>query len=248
MSALRGGALELARQVNASGQHPLALLDLDLTLIDNGPRTRAILNHWVSGLSGRLEGAQWDAAMERVQGMPLVFSIRSNLLRVLGKEAGEVDVETAALAKEGFQLWLEHFFDPAWLVHDVALERAVEAVWELVKNDVTVAYVTARKVNMVAGTVASLRNLGFPMGGPYSTLIMNDHPTRSDHDSKVVALEYCARLGTVVLNAENEPAHANAMHRRFPEALTVLIATRHSEPAPPLDAGVVRVNRLSDAL
>ncbi len=248
MSALRGGALGLAREVAASGRHPLALLDLDLTLIDNGPRTRTILNRWVSSLSGRMEGMAWVAAMERAKAMPLVFSIRHNLLRVLGKEAGEVDAETAALAKEGFQLWLQHFFDPASLVHDVALEGAVEAVWKLVRNDVTVVYLTARKVEMAAGTVASLRELGFPIGGAYTTLITNDHPTRSDHDSKVVALEYCARIGTVVLNAENEPAHANAMHRRFPEALTVLVATRHSEPAPPLDEGVVRVPRLADAL
>ena len=248
MNGLRGGALGLAREVIASGRHPLALLDLDLTLIDNGPRTRAILKQWVSGLSGRLDRAAWDAAMERVQVMPLVFSIRNNLLRVLGTELGAADMETAGLAKEGFHLWLQHFFDPAWLVHDVALEGAVESAWELVNSEVTVVYVTARKVDMAAGTVASLKALGFPIGGPYTTLITNDHPTRSDHDSKVVALEYCARLGTVVLNAENEPAHANAMHRRFPEALTVLVATRHSEPAPPLDEGVVRVPRLADAL
>jgi hypothetical protein len=61
-------------------------------------------------------------------------------------------------------------------------------------------------------------------------------------------LNFSARMGDVVLCAENEPAHANEMHERFPEALTVLVDTRHSEPAPPLHPGILRTPRLLDIL
>lgn len=251
MSAVAVGALERALEVTRAGGHPLALLDLDLTLVDNGPRTRAILRRWLEGVDARRVGggAAVEAALARAETMPLAFSIRDNLFRALGFQPGAaVDEGALSSLAEGLAFWREAFFDPEWLVHDTALEGAVEAVRVLVEHEVTVCYVTARKVDMAAGTVSSLRRLGFPIGGPFSALITNDHPSRGDHASKVVALDYCARLGTVVLNAENEPAHANTMWRRFPEALTVLVETRHSEPAPPLESGVLRVRRVLDAL
>jgi hypothetical protein len=254
------GALMRAHEVLRHGGHPLALLDLDLTLLDNGPRTRAILTSWVERLDGRLPGATVAAMAERAATMPLVFSIRDNLWRVLvGSDpegSGEDTTlrtlahkeELAPLAKEGFHFWRDAFFDPAWLDHDVALPGAADAVRALVDEAVTVVYVTARKVDLAAATVSSLLRLGFPIAGPHALLLTNDHPSRTDHESKIVSLDYCARLGTPVLCAENEPAHANTMHRRFPSALTVLVETRHSEPAPPLDSGVARVAGIADAL
>lgn len=253
------GALMRAHEVLRLGGHPLALLDLDLTLVDNGPRTRKILTTWVDSLVGRLSARVVDAMAERAATLPLVFSIRDNLWRVLvgtSDDAAEEAAlrtladkeELAPLAKEGFLFWRDAFFDPRWLVHDVALEGAVEAVRTLVDEGVTVVYVTARKLDLASMTVSSLLRLGFPVAGPHALLLTNDHPSRTDHESKVVSLDYCARLGTPVLCAENEPAHANTMHRRFPSALTVLIETRHSEPAPPLDGGVARVKGIADAL
>lgn len=249
MSALVPGALARAAETTRLGQHPLALLDLDLTLIDNSPRTRFILGKWCEGLAGRLPETTVAAMTERAKDMPLVFSIRDNIWRVLGIESElSAPDELIPLAKEGLLLWRRLFFDPTSLVHDLALPRAVDTVKTLVEHGVTVAYVTARSVALAPATVASLHSLGFPVASLHTLLLTNDDPTCSDHDSKVRALDFCGRLGTVILNAENEPAHANMMHRRFPEALTALIETRHSEPAPPLDPGVVRVASVFDTL
>lgn len=248
MSHVPLGGLMRARELVRHGGHPLALLDLDLTLVDNGPRTRKILSGWVETLAGRLPRATVETMRERAEAMPLAFSIRENLWRVLGASSLDTQATLAPLAKEGFHFWRDAFFDPRWLVHDVALDGAVEAVRALVDASVTVVYVTARKVDLASATVEALLRLGFPVAGPHALLLTNDHPSQTDHESKIVALDYCGRLGTPVLLAENEPAHANTMHRRFPSALTVLIETRHSEPAPPLDPGVMRVAALRDAL
>lgn len=255
MSVQPLGALMRAHEVQRQGGHPLALLDLDLTLVDNGPRTRRILTSWVERLAGRLPEHTVLSMAERAATLPLVFSIRENLWRVLGASSEDDALhslankeELAPLAKEGFLFWRDAFFDPEWLVHDVALPGAAEAVRSLVDEGVTVVYVTARKVDLASATVSSLLRLGFPIAGPHALLLTNDHPSRTDHESKVVSLDYCGRLGTPVLLAENEPAHANTMHRRFPSALTVLVETRHSEPAPPLDAGVARVRGIAEAL
>jgi|GEM_PF-20174 len=233
------------------GAHPVVVLDLDLTLIENAPRTRAILQSWLdlraapAETSTMAQPGLWATARALAGTMPLVFSIRDNLmtlLAVLGVDAPETHLA------EGFAHWRKTFFDPAYLVHDEALPGAPEAVARLVAAGATIVYLTARPGPLAAATTARLFELGFPAADAGAVLVTKTSPRESDHDFKVRALAWCARLGTVVLCAENEPLHANAMHEAFPEALTVLVETRHSLPAPALAAGIVRVAALTDAL
>ncbi len=230
--------------------HPLALLDLDLTLIDNGPRTRAILLDWLDHFQRRHPdkalAPALDASRERASHMPLRFSIRENLTSCL--PPGLDPTLAPTFLADGLKHWLHAFFHPDWLAHDTALDGAVDAVKSLIESDITVVYVTARKVDLASATVASLLRLGFPVAGPRSVLVTNSDPHLTDHASKIEALNFSARMGDVVLCAENEPAHANEMHERFPDALTVLVDTRHSEPAPPLHPGILRTPRLLDIL
>jgi phosphoglycolate phosphatase-like HAD superfamily hydrolase len=242
--------------VTRRGGHPLALLDLDLTLVDNGPRTRAILASWLDAFEHRLREARaaseltasLEGARTLVRDMPLRFSIRENLLATVPAALHAAPDHLNAYLTGGLRHWLHAFFHPDWLVHDEPLDGAVAAVRALVEADVTIVYVTARQVDLAAATVASLHRMGFPVAGPRSVLVTKTDPHLTDHASKVEALDFAARLGEVVLCAENEPAHANEMHERFPDALTVLVATRHSEPAPALHPGIVRLPRLADVL
>lgn len=236
-------ALALARSALAHGEHPVAVLDVDLTLIENGPRTRQVIADWLGALP--LEPGRVARAIEHARTMPLVFSIRDNLRAVAAVLGRDDDGELLAT---GFAHWRHGFFDPDNLVHDVALDGAAEAVQRLVAAGVTVVYLTARPHEMAAGTVASMRALGFPIGVPHTVLATKPPGPETDQAFKVAALSWCARLGRVVLLAENEPAHANEMQRAFPEALTVLVGTRHSPRAPEPLAGVVRVARLLDVV
>lgn len=244
--ALRGSALDRARAAHDRHRHPVAVLDLDLTLIENTPRTRRVIADWLESLS-ELDTRPAATALSSI---PLVYSIRDNLSKVIDVidplDPGDRD----ELLRSGLSFWRRAFFDSAYLVQDVALDGAVGAVRQLVGAGCTVVYLTARPLAMAAGTVASLRTLGFPIGEPHAILATKptSYHEEDDRAFKARALEWCARLGTVVLLAENEPSHANHMHQAFPDALTVLVGDRHRPNAPEPLPGVRRVARLSDAL
>lgn len=297
-------AIEAAK---ARGKTPVAVLDVDLTLIDNSPRTRAVLAAWLDHLeaatttlgdtsmpieeatpstpleeasdtSMHIEGNQAslpiDAASDTsmslgiskaralIETMPLVFSIRDNLARVVdaletpdaehgpasGDRGPRDTTHRDTLLGEGLRFWRGAFFDPSFLVHDMALDGAPRAVRALVERGVTVVYVTARPGPMATATVESLARLGFPIATVGTLLWLKTDPREGDHAFKVRALDACRALGEVVLCAENEPAHANAMHAAFPKALTALITTRHSEPAPAPAPAIIHVPRLADVV
>ncbi len=231
-------ALARIADANRRRLHPVVVLDLDLTLVENGPRTRAVLAGWLAD-----KGAP-EAALALVQSMPLVFSIRDNLGRLIDLLDGDRDAHLA----DGFAHWRRAFFDPAYLVHDEAMPGAVDAVAQMAQAGATIVYLTARPGAMAAATTAHLFALGFPAADAGAVLVTKTDPHESDHAFKVRALTWCARLGHVVVCAENEPAHANAMQAAFPDALTVLIETRHSLPAPPLHEAIVRVAALAEIL
>lgn len=235
------GALERVHAATAAGRNPVAILDLDLTLVENAPRTRAVLRDWLA----TVDDPRRDEALAFVDAMPLVFSIRDNLAAVVKTLGREGDAE---LLRHGLAHWRKGFFDPDNLVHDVALEGAPEAVTDLVAAGATVVYLTARPIALAAGTLDRLRALRFPIAEPAALLVTKADAAEGDEAFKVRALAWCGRLGEVVLCAENEPSHANAMHHAFPGALTVLIDTRHSLPAPEPAPAIRRVARFCDAL
>jgi len=235
------GALARIASVVARGAHPVVVLDLDLTLVENAPRTRAILRSWLADLAHERR----DDALEHTASMPLVFSIRDNLMTLIDFLA--LSDHHAHLAS-GIAHWKRAFFDPAYLVHDHAMPGAAATLARLVAAGATIVYLTARPGALAAATTAQLCELGFPVADAGAVLVTKTDPNEGDHAFKVRALAWCARLGEVVLCAENEPAHANAMHHAFPDALTVLVTSRHSLPAPALEAAVVKVVALSEAL
>jgi hypothetical protein len=230
--------LDHGRAIAAMGQTPLAVLDVDLTLLENGPRTRAILADWVHSVRDRWADA--DAALMRAPTMPLVFNARENL-RTLG-------VEDDALARDGLGFWWRAFFTDRYAHHDVPLAGAVDVVRALRAADITVVYLTARPTQMVAGTVRRFREVGLPINEPGAMLVMRPDDVSDQGQFKRDALRWLSTLGRAVLCADNEPAHVNAMQATFPEARTVLVDTRHSPGAPALAEGIDRVLSLRGLL
>ena len=152
------------------------------------------------------------------------------------------------LQREGFKFWLEAFFSDDYARLDTALDGAVEAVRRLTASGITIAYVTARPEKMTPVTVECLARLGFPIGVPGTILVTRPESAGSDEEAKALAYGWLASLGTPILSADNEPGHVNATLRRFPEALNVLVDTRHSPGAPDLAAEALRLPRLLDAI
>ena len=232
---------ELARAIQeaqAKGRAPVAVLDIDLTLVENAPRTRQIWRLWLESLGDRWPDAK--EALSRVDTMPIVFGVRENLATL-----GVVD---EALGKEGFRFWLEKFFDDKLCRLDEALPEAVEAVQALYHAGVTIAYLTARPAWMREGTVETLSRLGFPMCIPRTVLVLKPDASVSDSAYKDEAMTWLASLGVVIVAADNEPGHCNGMRAIFDGARVLHVNTRHSQGAPALKSGVDVVAGLSEGV
>ncbi|MDP6946591.1 MAG: hypothetical protein QF464_20750, partial [Myxococcota bacterium] len=210
----------------------------DLTLVENAPRTRRIWRLWLEALGARWPGAR--EALTRVDTMPIVFGVMENLT-TLG-------VTDEALRREGLNFWLEKFFDDGLCRVDVALPGAVDTVAALRSEGVTVAYLTARPAWMREGTVETLARLGFPICTAGTMLVMKPDMDVQDAVYKGEALGWLGTLGVVILAADNEPGHCNAMRAVFPHARVLHVNTRHSSWAPPLIEGVDVVAALSDGV
>ena len=230
--------LDRVAAVRAAGRLPLAVLDVDLTLVDNAPRTRAILVDWLLTLRGRWPGA--DAAIAAAQTMPIGFSALRNV-RALG-------VDDEALLREGLAFWWERFFTARYAALDVPCPGAVEAARRLHGAGATLVYLTARPSTLADATANRFREFGLPIAEVGTVLVMKDEPKEPDGAFKSRALAWIGGLGEVVLCADNEPAHVNAMRAAFPAALAVQVTTRHSPDAPALAAGARVVARLEDVL
>ncbi len=229
---------DAAAQARGEGREPLAVLDVDLTLLDNAPRNRAIWGDWLHSVRDRLPGA--EEAMVRAQTMPIVFGVMDNL-RALG-------VTDPAACEEGVRFWRDAFTNGHYCRFDAPLPGALEAVQLLRAADITVVYLTARPRRMMEATVARFGALGFPVGGPGAFLVMNDDPSVRDTAFKVGALAWIARMGRPVLAADNEPSHVNAMAAAFAHARVVLVQTRHSAGAPETAPEILRLPSLLEAV
>lgn len=224
--------------VRATGRLPLAILDIDLTLVDNAPRTRAILGDWLLTLRGRWPGA--EAAIAFAQTMPIVFGAAANV-RALG-------VDDEALLREGLAFWWERFFTARYAALDLPCPGAIDAARRLAAAGATLVYLTARPSTLADATANRFRELGLPVAEVGTVLVMKDDPREPDGAFKERALSWIGALGEVVLCADNEPGHVNAMHAAFPDALCIQVATRHSPGAPPLAPGARVVAHLGEIL
>lgn len=230
--------VEAACQAREDGREPLAVLDVDLTLLDNAPRNRAIWVDWLHSVRGDLPGA--EEAMVRAQTMPIAFGVMDNL-HTLG-------VTDPAACDDGFRFWRSAFTSDHYCRFDAPLPGAVQAVRLLREADITVVYLTARPRRMMEATVSRFGALGLPVGGPGAFLVMNDDPATRDTAFKVGALGWIARLGRPVFAADNEPSHVNAMAAAFAHARVVLVETRHSPGAPETSPEILRFPSLLDAI
>ncbi len=218
----------------ARARRPVAVLDVDLTLVENAGRTRALLADFC-----RAHLPEHPELIARAASLDLVFSIQENATRL-----GVPPELNGAV----FPFWRRAFFDPAYLAHDTALEGAREAVRALRAADVSVVYLTARPSSLVAATCLSFERLGFPIGVAGTVLVTKEDDAEGDTAFKARALEWIGGLGDVLLVADNEPAHVNAMASAFPDALALHVATRHSTPAPPLVPHAVAAPSLAAGL
>lgn len=204
---------------------PVLVLDLDGTLMDNRPRTVAILHD----LAARWKDAHPEASQAlfgcKVERLAYLLNDTLRRLRVVDPQ----------LVGEATEYWRARFFADDDLRHDVALDGAVHFVRDCHARGATVVYLTGRDLPMMGlGTFASLRALGFPIGVAGVEIILKPDAQMADEAFKRMIAPTLARVGHVVASFDNEPANCNLFKEAYPDADIVFVDTQHVPGAPPL--------------
>ncbi|HEV8480357.1 MAG TPA: HAD family hydrolase [Candidatus Eisenbacteria bacterium] len=213
----------------ALGKVPVVIFDIDGTLTDPAPRTRAIFEAYASKNPKDAAGIR-----KGITSVPLnkyAYAPESTLT-LMG-------IRDTALVHRIGRTWVTGFFSNHYLSQDRELVGAAAYVTSLFKRGALIVYLTGRDVpRMLEGTAASLRDQGFPIASPRAVLVMKPDPKEPDLEFKKKVFDDFARLGAVVGVFENEPANLTAMQERFPDAIAVFVDTTHD----PKKTDVVRAS------
>jgi len=205
------------------------LLDLDGTLLDNRARSCAIFKELAEHWQARFpDQARRLGALEPDE---LVYMFRENLVRL--------GIVSEPMVSEAFEFWKARFFTDRFLCHDVPTRGALRFVRACHDAGATLVYFTGRDMpNMALGTLASLRDRGFPIGVPGVELVLKPNAETNDFEYKRLILSQVRRGGEVIAGFDNEPLNCNLFRQSFPEADVFLVDTQHLPGAPALDAGI----------
>lgn len=208
---------------------PVLVLDLDGTLMDNRPRTVAIMQDLAKIWRDKYPDAA--AALDTCCVERLAYLLSDSLRRMR--------ITDPHLVAEATEYWRQRFFADDDMVHDIALEGAVHFVRACHGRGATVVYLTGRDLPMMGlGTFASLRALGFPVGVAGVEIILKPDANMADEAFKRMVAPTLARVGEVVASFDNEPANCNIFHEAYPEADVVFVDTQHVPGAPALRKGI----------
>ena len=208
---------------------PVIVFDLDGTLMDNRPRTCAILREFAATL-----GVEDGAAKER-----LASATPETLAYLLTDSLDRLGVRTTELIARVEEFWRDRFFADDHLRHDTEVPGAVHFARACYDVGATLVYMTGRDLPLMGvGSFRSLRDLGFPIGVPGTELVLKPDAAMPDEAFKRLEGPKLARVGTIVAIFDNEPANCNTLLDLNREAESVLLDTQHLPGAPPLDKGV----------
>jgi hypothetical protein len=208
---------------------PVVVFDLDGTLMDNRPRTLAILQELAKEL--RIDSGSSADVLAAAQSEHLAYLL-ADTLKKLGLDRPDV-------AERAEAFWKERFFSDAYLKYDVAVDGAVEFARACYEAGACLIYFTGRDLPLMGlGSFQSLRDLGFPIGAVGTELVCKPDAKIPDETFKRTEGPKLRRVGQVVAAFDNEPGNCNAFLEMNPEAETIFVDTQHLPGAPPLDPKV----------
>jgi hypothetical protein len=220
----------VARCTSHAGEpSPVVVFDLDGTLMDNRPRTCAILQELADAWADRE-----PAHAERLRNAQ-----PDDLAYLLSDSLEKLGVHRTDLVREAEVFWRERFFTDQYLRFDVEVPGAGAFARDCYEAGAVLVYFTGRDLPLMGiGSFASLRDLGFPIGVPGTELVLKPDAAMPDEAFKRLVGPKLARVGQIVAIFDNEPANCNVLGACFPQADSVLLDTQHLPGAPPLAPGV----------
>jgi beta-phosphoglucomutase-like phosphatase (HAD superfamily) len=212
-----------------SGRTSVVVFDLDGTLMDNRPRTCAILREFAETLgpdereiAARLHAAKPD-----------------ELAYLLTDTLAKLGISRTDLVGRAETFWRDRFFADAHLRHDVEVPGAVAFARACYDAGAILVYMTGRDLPMMGlGSFRSLRDLGFPIGVAGTELVLKPDASMPDEAFKRLEAPKLARVGKIVAVFDNEPANCNTLLAMNPGCDSVLLDTQHLPGAPPIADGV----------
>ncbi len=214
----------------AGGVAPVVVFDLDGTLMDNRPRSAAILAELAR---------EWEATHPEMAGR-MAAARPDELAYLFNESLQRLGVSDREMIDRAVKFWRERFFHDKYLSHDVEVPGAVAFARAAYEAGALVVYLTGRDLPLMGlGSWSSLRDLGFPIGVVGTELVCKPDASVHDEVFKLGVAPALARVGEVIAAFDNEPGNCNIFRRAHPGALTVLLDTQHVPGAPPLDEGVV---------
>lgn len=208
---------------------PVVVFDLDGTVMDNRPRTVAILQEFATEL--RAEAHSAAEAFAATQAESLAYLLTDSLQRL--------GVEHLELMNRAESFWRERFFSDHYLEHDIAVRGSIELARACYDAGATIVYFTGRDLPFMSlGSFRSLRDLGFPIGVVGTELVLKPNASIPDELFKREEGPKISRIGKVVAAFDNEPGNCNAFLEMCPDADIVFVDTQHLPGAPPLAAKI----------
>ncbi len=208
---------------------PVVVFDLDGTLMDNRPRTLAILQELAHELKVEAHSAAGVFAAAKAE----------QLAYLLGDTLQKLGLEHPELAARAESFWKTRFFSDDYLKHDAAIEGSVEFARACYEAGACLVYFTGRDLPLMGlGSFQSLRDLGFPIGVVGTELVCKPDAKIPDELFKRTEGPKLIRVGRVVAAFDNEPANCNAFLEMNPDADVIFVDTQHLPGAPPLDSRV----------
>lgn len=211
----------LALTIEHQGKQPIAIFDLDDTLINTRDRSLRIINEFI--LQADVQ-SRYPEETKDLSGLTddEIGYLMADTLRARS-------VTNPAFLKEISDFWLARFFTNEYCSNDKPNPGAAQYVRRLHMAGVKIVYLTGRNVSrMHDGTLANLQKHGFPVDDDRAILMMKQDLKQDDLEYKKSTFPVIAQMGTVVGVFENEPANINAHHDAFPNAIAIFLDTIHS--------------------
>lgn len=208
---------------------PLVVFDLDGTLYDNRPRTLQILMEYAEEV--RDQDPEIAQALLRLENESVQYLL-TDTLRGVG-------IHHTEIVRDITSYWNARFFSDDYISYDQPMPGSQEFARACYDAGASIIYLTGRDIpGMFLGTVASLRDCGFPLGVAAVELMLKPDAGLADEAFKRGALPTLDRVGDVIAFFDNEPANCNLARQIYPDATIALIDTQSVPGAPPPDEGV----------
>lgn len=214
------------------GLPPIVVFGLDGVLYDTRHRTLQILLEYADDVQGEYPDV---AEALRTLHIDAVHFLLSQTLRECG-------VHQAQFVRDVATFWHERYHADEYVSCDVPVPGAREYVCALYDAGAGIAYLSGRDVpGMLIGTVASLRDHGFPLAQVGVEMVLKPDATLGDESFKRKVIPDLSSSGDVVAFFDDQLPMCEVARQTFPKAEVAFVDTWHVAETPAPETGIVLV-------